>query len=99
MLFAARQTEADLVIIAGDLFDSQRVKDNLISFVVEGLKSLTAQVVILPGNHDCLTPMSAYSRSTIWEDCPNFRILGYLVKNGILSGQRQCGHWHFPGRS
>jgi DNA repair protein SbcD/Mre11 len=75
MLAAVRQTGADLVVIAGDLFDSQRVKDNLISFVVEGLKSLTAQVVILPGNHDCLTPMSAYRRSTIWEDCPNIRIL------------------------
>ncbi len=74
LLTAARQTRADLVVIAGDLFESQRVKDNLIDFVVEGLSRLEAQVVILPGNHDCLTPTSAYNRSMIWEDCPNIRI-------------------------
>lgn len=74
LIIAARQVEADLVVIAGDLFDSQRVRDNLIRFVVEELRRLTAQVVILPGNHDCLTPLSAYARSTIWEDSPNIRI-------------------------
>jgi DNA repair protein SbcD/Mre11 len=74
LLLAAKQTKADLVIIAGDLFDSQRVKDNLIRFVVEGLRVLAAQVVILPGNHDCLTPASAYNRSAIWEDSPNISI-------------------------
>jgi DNA repair exonuclease SbcCD nuclease subunit len=74
LIVAARQTKADLVVIAGDLFDSQRVKDNLIHFVVEELRNLAAQVVILPGNHDCLTPASAYGRSTIWEDWPNIKI-------------------------
>lgn len=74
LIMAARQTGADLVVIAGDLFDSQRVRDDLIRFVVQELGNLPAQVVILPGNHDCLTPASAYGRSTIWEDCPNIKI-------------------------
>ena len=74
MITAATQTKADVVIIAGDLFDSERIKDDLISFVVEALKRLPMYVVILPGNHDCLTPASAYGGSSIWEDCPNIRI-------------------------
>lgn len=74
LIIAARQTQADLVVIAGDLFDSQRVRDDLIEFMVEGLRDLASPVVILPGNHDCLTPASAYGRSTIWEDCPHVKI-------------------------
>jgi DNA repair exonuclease SbcCD nuclease subunit len=74
LINAARQTKADLVVIAGDLFDSQRVKDDLIDFMVEELRNLPSPVVILPGNHDCLTPASAYGRSTKWEDCPNVKI-------------------------
>jgi exonuclease SbcD len=74
LITAARQTQADLVVIAGDLFDSQRVRDDLIDFMVEGLRNLASPVVILPGNNDCLTPASAYGRSTIWEDCPNIKI-------------------------
>ncbi|MBN1662249.1 MAG: DNA repair exonuclease [Deltaproteobacteria bacterium] len=74
LIIAARLTKADLVIIAGDLFDSQRVKDDLINYVVEELRSLPAPVVILPGNHDCLTPASAYGRSQIWDHCPNIKI-------------------------
>lgn len=74
LIIAARETKADLVIIAGDLFDSQRVRDDLIRFVVQELRNLPAPVIILPGNHDCLTPASAYGRSSIWEDGPNITI-------------------------
>ncbi len=74
LIKAARQTKADLVIIAGDLFDSQRVKEDLIRLVVKELRNLPAQVVILPGNHDCLLPTSTYGRSSIWAECPNIRI-------------------------
>jgi DNA repair exonuclease SbcCD nuclease subunit len=74
LITAAGQTKADLVVIAGDLFDSQRVRDDLIDFVVEGLRNLPARIIILPGNHDCLTPASAYGRSRIWENCPNVKI-------------------------
>jgi len=70
----AIKSKVDLVIVAGDLFDHNRVDDHLVRFVAEQLKSLPMDVVILPGNHDCLVPGSVYERSALWEDCTNVRI-------------------------
>ncbi len=70
----ANQTKADLVIIAGDLFDHNRVNDNVVSFVVEQLKRLPVHVAILPGNHDCLTLDSPYERMHLWQGSSNVQI-------------------------
>ena len=72
----AIETKVDLVIIAGDLFEHNRVTNNLVSFVVEQLRRLPVDVVILPGNHDCLASGSAYERSDLWNDCANVRVFG-----------------------
>jgi len=55
--------QVDMVIIAGDLFDHNRIENDLVSFVVGQLKRLPAPVVILPGNHDCLVPGSVYEQA------------------------------------
>lgn len=64
----------DLVIIAGDFFDHNWVDDSLVSFVVEQLQRLSVPVLILPGNHDCLTPDSVYERDEFWSRCTNATI-------------------------
>lgn len=71
----AIRSKVDLVIIAGDLFDHNRVSDSLISFTVEELRRLAIPTVILPGNHDCLVPGSVFERTELWRDCANVRIL------------------------
>jgi exonuclease SbcD len=71
----ANQANVDLVIVAGDLFDHNRVDDSLVRFVVEQLQRLSADVVILPGNHDCLVSGSVYERANLWEKCTNIRVL------------------------
>jgi exonuclease SbcD len=50
----------EMVIIAGDLFDHNRVERRLVDFTVEQLRRLSAPVIVLPGNHDCLVPGSVY---------------------------------------
>ena len=65
----------DLVIVAGDLFDHNRVDDKLVRFVAEQLRRLTVPAVILPGNHDCLVPGSVFERVGFWQDCANVRII------------------------
>ena len=72
----AIKNKVDLVIIAGDLFDHNRVDDDLISFAVEQLERLTVPTVILPGNHDCLVLGSVFERAELWRDGANVRILG-----------------------
>jgi DNA repair exonuclease SbcCD nuclease subunit len=52
----------DLLLIAGDLFDHNRVPDETVAFVRAELDRLGQPVVILPGNHDCLHPHGIYDR-------------------------------------
>ncbi len=52
----------DILLIAGDLFDSNFVSQPTLDKVVTGLKSLGIPVVILPGTHDCIGASSIYNR-------------------------------------
>ncbi len=70
----AIKTKVDLVIVAGDLFDHNRVTESLISFVAEQLQRLPVYVAILPGNHDCLIPDAVFERADLWQNCTNVRV-------------------------
>jgi exonuclease SbcD len=59
---AARDEGADLLLIAGDLFESSRVGGAAIDFVLGELSRATCTVVLLPGNHDCYDDASVYRR-------------------------------------
>jgi DNA repair exonuclease SbcCD nuclease subunit len=54
--------QVDLLLIAGDLFDHNRVPDETVAFVRTELDRLRQPVVILPGNHDCLETNAIYDR-------------------------------------
>jgi exonuclease SbcD len=70
----ATQMKVDLVLVAGDLFESARVEDDIVRFVAQQFQRLPMPVVILPGNHDCLVPGSAYDRRELWQKCANVHI-------------------------
>lgn len=59
---AIGRLRADLVIVAGDFFDSARVSDESVDFAVSTFESADKPVVLLPGNHDALGPASPYDR-------------------------------------
>lgn len=54
--------DVDLLLIAGDLFDHNRVPDETVAFVRTELDRLRQPVVILPGNHDALYTNAIYDR-------------------------------------
>jgi len=70
----AIKSRADLMLIAGDLFDHNRIEGGLLEFVREQFRRLPIPVVVLPGNHDCLVPGGALSRNDFWRDCPNLLV-------------------------
>lgn len=70
----AIKARVDLVIVAGDFFESSRVDESLISFTVAQLRRLSVPVVILPGNHDCLIPDSVYHKMELWQAATNVQI-------------------------
>ncbi len=59
---AAVDLDADLVLIAGDFFDNNRVKEPLVAETGAILNATPVPVVILPGNHDPFMPGSMYER-------------------------------------
>src|SRR5688500_16134162 len=50
---AVIRTEAELFLIAGDLFDDNRVRKDVIEFVYEQLARVECPTVLIAGNHDC----------------------------------------------
>ncbi|GIX48990.1 MAG: hypothetical protein KatS3mg131_3201 [Candidatus Tectimicrobiota bacterium] len=65
----------DLVLVAGDLFDHNRVADDTVAFVQEQLRRVQRPVVVLPGNHDCLVPNAIYDRYDFAATCPNVQVI------------------------
>ena len=61
-LALVRQTQADAVLVAGDLFDSQRVPTETVSGVLDDLGACGVPVVVLPGNHDTVLTQKQWSR-------------------------------------
>ena len=65
----AKDNEADLVIIAGDLFDSEFVTRETMSLMVSHFAALpSCRFVITPGNHDPATAKSAYLKTKFPEN-------------------------------
>jgi exonuclease SbcD len=74
----AMAAEVDMLLIAGDLFDHNRVPDETIAFVQEQLRRLQRPVVILPGNHDCLYTHAIYDRHNFNAACNNIQVITEL---------------------
>ena len=68
------QAKTNLVIIAGDLFDHNRVDNPTIEFALRELHRAIVPVLILPGNHDCLVADSVYRRVCFSKVAPNVHI-------------------------
>ena len=68
----------DAVLIAGDLFDHNRVADDTIAFAQEQLRRLQCPAIILPGNHDCLYTGAIYDRHNFAAACDNVQVITAL---------------------
>ncbi len=79
---AARLVDAHLLLLAGDIFDHNRVPHELIEEAGSVLAEASMTVVILPGNHDPATDDSVYRRGPI-ADAPNVHVLGVTADDHI----------------
>ena len=70
--------QVDLLLIAGDLFDHNRVADETVAFVRGELARLRQPVVILPGNHDVLSTDSVYDRHDLAAGARHVHVLRRL---------------------
>ena len=70
--------QADLLLIAGDLFDHNRVPDDTVAFVLAELNRFQRPVVILPGNHDALRTNAIYDRHDFTAAASHVRVIREL---------------------
>lgn len=70
----ALEQDAHGLLIAGDFFDSNRVRDEVIEFAVAELARFGRDVIVAAGNHDCLVPDSVYNRGA-WGSAANIHVL------------------------
>jgi len=97
VLDTARDQEADLVLLAGDIFDHNRLPLALLDRTTRLLADARIPVVILPGNHDCLTAESVYRRGGIG-DPANVTVLGVHAEIAVALpefGLEVWGRAHF----
>ncbi len=64
----AIEREVDAVVIAGDLFDHNRIGEKVFAATLAQFRRLSVPVVILPGNHDCLIPEAVLRRPEFREN-------------------------------
>ena len=83
VLAAATAARADLVILAGDTFDHNRQPSELIDQAARTMGEFGAPIVILPGNHDPLTPDSVYRRADLTV-ASNVCVLGLTVGDAAV---------------
>ena len=75
VLGAAAALDADAVLVAGDMFENNRLPEAVLEETAQLLAAATAQVVILPGNHDPAMQGSAHERGGLG-DIDGVHVLG-----------------------
>jgi len=95
VLEAANQARADVVLLVGDTFDNHRQPIGLLERAARILREYNKPIVILPGNHDPLTPDSVYRRAGL-ANIPNVRILGLNVEDAVTFEEFELEIWGRP---
>ena len=92
VLATAAEVGADVVLLAGDTFDNHRQPLELLERAAQMMRDYRSPIVILPGNHDPLTPDSVYRRGGLAE-IPNVRILGLNVDQAVMFSEFELEIW------
>ncbi len=92
----ARETGAEFVVVAGDVFDANQLAPRVISQSLEAIRAIEVPVYLLPGNHDPLDASSVYTSVLFARECPdNVTVLDragvWEVRPGV---QIVAAPWH-----
>ncbi len=66
---------ADALLLAGDVFDNERVSDDAVMGFLTQMARLAVPAIVLPGNHDLAHKTSVYRRAPFDNAPPNLRVL------------------------
>ncbi len=92
VLDTARALGADMVLLAGDIFEHNRLPLDLLDVTARLLDDAGIPVVILPGNHDPAIAESAYRRGGV-ADPANVHVLGVTQDEAVLLPEFELEIW------
>lgn len=92
VLEAAQRVAADLVLLAGDTFDSHRQPAELVARVGEMIAAASMPVVILPGNHDPVVPEAVYHHM-LSSAADNLHIIGLTHHEAVYFAALDLEVW------
>lgn len=92
VLQTAAAVRADVVLLAGDTFENNRVKAPALRRTAEMLAAAPAPVVLLPGNHDSIRPDCLYRRGGLTE-IANVHLLGITHEDAIVFPEHELEIW------
>ena len=92
VLAKAHAAEADIVLLAGDTFDNNRVPAPVLTRTAMMLAAAAIPVVILPGNHDPALPNSVFVRGGL-ASLPNVSILGVTHDEAVAFPDHDLEIW------
>ncbi|MBI4505901.1 MAG: metallophosphoesterase [Chloroflexi bacterium] len=98
----ALDEQVDLVLLAGDLFDSNRQSSTTVDFALAQLARLTMPLVMIPGNHDAYDATSIYRKIDVEQAGAHVRLLrepdGEMLHlpelSVVLWGRALVDHYH-----
>jgi DNA repair exonuclease SbcCD nuclease subunit len=97
VLGAARDLAADVVLLAGDTFDSHRVPQSLIEQAAAVIGAAALPVVILPGNHDPAIASAIYREGPL-AVVKNLRVIGVTHDEAVAFPDLKLEVWGRPHR-
>jgi DNA repair exonuclease SbcCD nuclease subunit len=92
VLQAARGLGADVVLLAGDTFESHRLPHSVLDRTASVIAAASIPVVLLPGNHDPAVPEAVY-RHGLLAEVENLHVLGVTHEEAVTFPRLDLEIW------
>lgn len=92
VLAAARAMAADVVVLAGDTFDSHRVPQDLVERAASAMAAAGLPIVVLPGNHDPAVSEAVY-RGDALAAVKNLHVIGVTHDEAVFFAPLSLEIW------
>ena len=89
----AIESEVDVVLIAGDLFDHARLADEVVEQTLAELARLEQPAIVIPGNHDCVEAPSIWQRVNLAVAGDHVRFAGDPAGERLLFEELALAVW------
>lgn len=89
----ANDENADVLVIAGDFFDNDRVSRETIDFAIRQLRRCEAKILLVPGNHDPMDEGRLYRREDLESSVPNLKMISRHAGQTIVVEELDLVVW------